>query len=87
MVKKMFLISIGAIIIALPILFSHGLSSFTGTDDRANETINQINSEYKPWFNITNNPFSKFDESTMFSVQAALGVGFITYFIVKKKNV
>lgn len=87
MIRKMILISMGAMVIAIPLLFNRGLTSFIGTDDQVGNKITEINGKYSPWFNMPNNPFSKLDEDVMFSLQAALGVGFIAYFMSKKKNV
>ncbi|GIM28559.1 cobalt transport protein CbiN [Clostridium polyendosporum] len=59
---------------------------FSGTDDRAEQAINEINSNYKPWFNSMWEPPSSEIESLLFSLQAALGAGFIGYYIGKKEK-
>ncbi|MGL5354162.1 MAG: energy-coupling factor ABC transporter substrate-binding protein [Clostridium sp.] len=58
---------------------------FEGADAKASDLINEINSDYKPWFESIWTPPSAEVESFLFSMQAAIGAGFIGYYIGKKK--
>jgi cobalt/nickel transport protein len=80
-------------ILILAVILPFGLitvfNGFSGTDDMAINAIVSINKGYKPWFQFEGlyAPSSPIMEGIMFSLQAALGVGFIAYFIGRKKNV
>ena len=61
--------------------------SFGGADDQIQSTITEVNKEYKPWFNHIWQPPSSEIESLLFALQAAIGAGFIGYYIGRKQNV
>lgn len=79
--KKNLFIILFIIILAVSPLFLQKSAKFNGADGEAQETIAQINSSYKPWFNNIWTPPSKEIESLLFALQAAIGAGFIGYFI------
>jgi cobalt/nickel transport protein len=52
---------------------------FAGADDQAKDAIGKINPSYKPWASSLLEPPSGEVASLLFSLQAALGAGFIGY--------
>ena len=72
-----------ALIIAPFFLNKNG--KFEGADGQAGDLITEINEDYKPWFKSLWTPPSGEVESFLFSMQAALGAGFIGHYIAKKK--
>lgn len=54
---------------------------FAGADDKAKDLISEINPEYTPWFESLIEPASGEIASLVFALQAALGAGFIGYYI------
>jgi cobalt/nickel transport protein len=54
---------------------------FSGSDDQAKNMIGVIAPEYKPWFKPLMEPPSGEVASMLFSLQAALGAGFIGYYL------
>lgn len=60
---------------------------FGGADDQIQNTVKQVDANYKPWFKHVWQPPSSEVESLLFAVQAAIGAGFIGYYIGRKKNV
>ena len=52
---------------------------FTGSDDQAKNAIGKIDPTYKPWAKSLMEPPSGEVESLLFSLQAALGAGFLGY--------
>lgn len=59
---------------------------FGGADDQIQETVKEVNGDYKPWFNHVWEPPSGEIESLLFALQASIGAVFIGYYIGKKKN-
>lgn len=80
MKKNLLLIGIVVLLAVAPFVVAKG-GSFSGADDQARNAITQINPNYKPWFHSLWTPPSSEVESLLFAVQAALGAGFIGYFI------
>lgn len=80
----LFLVVILAII---PLITQQG-TEFGGADGVAEEAITKIQPEYKPWFNSIWEPPGAETESLLFALQAAIGAGFIGYFIgvMRQKN-
>jgi cobalt/nickel transport protein len=60
--------------------------SFGGADEKIETTINQVDKNYKPWASSVWQPPSGEIESFLFALQAAIGAGFIGYYIGRKKN-
>ncbi|ABK98846.1 energy-coupling factor ABC transporter substrate-binding protein [Pelobacter propionicus] len=54
---------------------------FAGADDKAKDTITAIAPQYKPWFKPLMEPPSGEIGSLLFALQAALGAGFIGYWL------
>jgi len=62
-------------------IIKNSKSDFGGSDDKAVNIITQINSNYKPWAKPLWKPPGPEIESLLFALQAAIGAGFIGYFI------
>jgi cobalt/nickel transport protein len=61
-------------------------SEFGGADGAAEEAITEISPDYEPWFaNIWEPPGGE-TESLLFALQAALGAGFVGYYIGLKQG-
>ena len=54
---------------------------FRGSDDQATDLIGTIDPGYKPWFKPIMEPPSDEVGSLLFALQAALGAGFIGYYL------
>lgn len=54
---------------------------FLGTDDHARDVIGKIAPGYQPWFKPIMEPPSAEIGSLLFALQAALGAGFIGYYL------
>lgn len=54
---------------------------FRGADDQARDVINKVAPGYKPWFKPLMEPPSAEIGSLLFALQAALGAGFIGYYL------
>ena len=54
---------------------------FGGADDQAKNLIGEINPEYQPWFESLIEPASGEIASMLFALQAAIGAGFIGYYM------
>ena len=59
----------------------HQPEIFAGADNKAMALIGEIAPNYKPWFKPVLEPASGEIASLLFAVQAALGAGFIGYFL------
>lgn len=56
-------------------------AEFGGADGEAEKAITEIKADYEPWFVPIWEPPSGEIESLLFALQAALGAGFIGYYI------
>lgn len=74
------------IVLAIVPLFLANGAEFGGADGEAEAAITEINPEYEPWFEPFWEPPSGEIESLLFALQAALGVGFITYYLGYKNG-
>jgi cobalt/nickel transport protein len=54
---------------------------FAGADDKASGLIGEIAPEYKPWFQPLIEPASGEIASLLFALQAAIGAGFIGFYL------
>ncbi len=54
---------------------------FQGADDRARQAIGDLAPDYKPWFSPLLEPASTEIASLLFALQAAIGAGFIGYWL------
>jgi len=59
----------------------HQSEIFAGADNKAMALIGEIAPDYKPWFKPLLEPASNEIASLLFAVQAALGAGFIGYYL------
>lgn len=73
------------ILLIIAPFFLNKNGEFEGADTQAGDLITKINPEYEPWFESLWEPPSGEVESFLFSMQAALGAGFIGFYIAKKK--
>lgn len=80
MKKNLFLIAIVVLLAIIPLFIQSG-ADFEGADGQAEEAITEINANYTPWFESIWEPPSGEIESLLFALQAAIGAGFIGYFI------
>lgn len=78
--KNLLLLSIVVLLAIIP-LFIQKNAEFGGADGEAEAAISEINKEYEPWFEAIWEPPSGEIESLLFVLQAAIGAGFIGYFI------
>ena len=68
-----------------PFLIKKG-AEFAGADTLAQQAINQLRPDYIPWIKSLWKPPSSEVESLLFTLQAALGAGFIGYYLGSRKN-
>ena len=59
----------------------HQATIFAGADNKAKDLVGEIAPDYKPWFKPVLEPASSEIASLLFAVQAALGAGFIGYYL------
>jgi cobalt/nickel transport protein len=93
-VKKNILIILALLSFVLfPLLWTKSgssvLTSLQGTDTQAVNAIREIAPGYQPWLAPLWDPSAAGVESLLFSLQAALGAGFIGYYLLlsrKKKK-
>lgn len=83
--KNMLLIFLCILLIVAPFIVNKD-GAYEGADTQADELIYEINPDYKPWAESFWEPPSGEVESFLFAVQAAIGAGFIGYFVGKKKG-
>ncbi len=67
-------------------LWSNQGAEFAGADAQAEAMIAEVNPGYQPWFEPIWEPPSGEIESMLFSVQAALGSGFICFYLGYKSG-
>ncbi|EKE04019.1 MAG: hypothetical protein ACD_20C00118G0009 [uncultured bacterium] len=79
-IKNIILVIMIIAITAIP-LFTAKDAEFAGADGQAEELITVINDTYKPWFKPLWEPPSGEVEGLLFALQAAIGAGFIGYFL------
>ncbi|USK59761.1 energy-coupling factor ABC transporter substrate-binding protein [Peribacillus asahii] len=80
MKKNLLLLGLVVILAIFPLFIQKG-AEFGGADGEAEEAIGEINSSYEPWFSSIWEPPSGEIESLLFVLQAAIGAGFIGYFV------
>lgn len=68
---------------APPVIGPDGIPGehFGGADNKAQEAIGEIAPGYRPWFSPLLEPASSEIASLLFALQAALGAGFIGYWL------
>ncbi|ADG82125.1 energy-coupling factor ABC transporter substrate-binding protein [Thermincola potens] len=80
MKKNILLLVLVVALIIIPLII-HKDAEFGGADGKAEEVITEIQPNYKPWFSSVWEPPSGEIESLLFALQAALGAGFIGYYV------
>lgn len=84
--KKNLMLAILVIVIAVVPLVFMNKADFSGSDDKAEAEITNIDKNYKPWFSPIWEPPSGEIESLLFSLQAAVGAGVIGYYFGYQKG-
>lgn len=83
--KNGLLLVIVAVLAFAPLFMTRG-AEFAGADDQAEQAINRIDPNYKPWFKPLWTPPSGEVESFLFALQAAIGSGFVFYYLGYSKG-
>ena len=78
--ENLILLSLVVLLAAVPLVWNSG-AEFGGADDQVKDVVAAINPDYKPWFESLWSPPSTEVESFLFALQAAIGAGFIGYYI------
>ncbi|AVX21547.1 MAG: energy-coupling factor ABC transporter substrate-binding protein [Bacillota bacterium] len=81
MKKQNLILLLMAVVLSLGPLVLLPNAPFAGADGQAEEVISQLRPDYKPWFQNFWQPPSGEVESLLFALQAALGSGFIGYYL------
>lgn len=84
--KKNLIIILLILVVVITPLIIKSSAEFAGADGMAEELINQINPGYNAWFSSVWEPPSGEIESLLFALQAALGAGFLGYYIGYKRS-
>jgi cobalt/nickel transport protein len=82
---NLLLLLLVVVISVVPLYLARG-AEFGGADGQAEEAITEINPDYEPWFSSPYEPPSGEIESLLFALQAAIGAGFICYYLGLKKG-
>lgn len=80
MKKNLLLIGFVILLAIIPLFIQKG-AEFGGADGEAENAISEIDASYEPWFSSIWEPPSGEIESLLFVLQAAIGAGFVGYFI------
>ena len=80
MAKNGVLLLIVAVLAFAPLIMTRN-AQFSGADDQAKQAINTLNPNYVPWFKPFWKPPSPEVESFLFALQAAIGSGFVFYYL------
>jgi len=83
MIAVVLLLAIPLFMIQKPVPGPDGneVKIFRGADDQAKDVIGKLAPGYKPWFKPIMEPPSGEIGSLLFALQAALGAGFIGYYL------
>jgi cobalt/nickel transport protein len=88
--QNLLLLMAVVLLVALPLMFiskpepepgQKEVEIFKGADDQAKDEISKIQPDYKPWFEPLLEPPSGEVASMLFALQAALGAGFLGYWL------
>lgn len=82
--RNTWLLAATAAIIAAPLIVPGLGGEFKGSDDIGTEAITAARPGYQPWFQPLWKPPSDEVESLLFSLEAALGAGFLGYVIGRR---
>lgn len=78
--KNSILVLLVVILTVVPLVIQSG-AEFGGADEQAEQVITETNPNYHPWFQSVWEPPSGEIESLLFALQAALGSGFVGYYL------
>jgi cobalt/nickel transport protein len=84
--RSLWLIAATIVIVAAPLVLPGLGGEFKGSDDEGTEAILASRPGYEPWFQPLWKPPSDEVESLLFSLQAALGAGFLGYMIGRRQS-
>jgi cobalt/nickel transport protein len=84
--RSVWLLAATVAIIAAPLVIPGLGGEFKGSDDLGTDAITASRPGYKPWFEPIWKPPSDEVESLLFSLQAALGAGFLGYVIGRRQS-
>ncbi|MBS4025822.1 MAG: energy-coupling factor ABC transporter substrate-binding protein [Clostridia bacterium] len=85
--KRNSLLLMGCVIfLAIAPLLMLNNADFGGADEAAKAAILEISPDYEPWFDFIWEPPSGEIESLLFALQAAIGTGFIGYYIWMRRQ-
>jgi cobalt/nickel transport protein len=84
--RSIVLLAAAAAIVAAPLVIPGLKGEFKGSDDLGTEAIRAARPGYEPWFQPLWKPPSGEVESLLFSLQAALGAGFLGYVIGRRQS-
>lgn len=79
------LIAICLVILIVPFIL-HSDSEFEGSDAQGEEMIMEIDENYEPWMSPIFPEIPGEIETLLFTIQAAIGGGFIGYYVGRKKH-
>jgi cobalt/nickel transport protein len=85
-ITKNILMVLVVVILAFSPLFLAKNAGFSGADTQAEETIGMIDPGYTPWFKPLWEPPSGEVETFLFALQAAIGSGFVFYYLGYSKG-
>jgi len=80
MLKNLILLIMVLALIFFPLIVLRN-AEFGGADDRAGKAISEIRPDYEPWFKPIWEPPSGEVETFFFALQAAIGSGFVCYYL------
>ncbi len=87
--KTILLLLALAVLMVLPLLMHRSTGDaeiFGGSDGEAQEEITRIAPDYEPWFAPLFEPPSGEIESMLFTLQAALGAGFMGFYLGSRRR-
>ena len=80
--QNLILLALVVLMGAVPLLtIRHRAGGFSGSDDQGTDMIGQVSPGYRRWFEPLWVPPSPEVECLLFGLQAALGAGFIGYYL------
>ncbi|MCX7715565.1 MAG: energy-coupling factor ABC transporter substrate-binding protein [Clostridia bacterium] len=80
--KNLLLFMMLILVVLVPMIIKNG-AEFGGSDDKAAGVIEEIQSDYTPWFESIWEPPSGEIESLLFCAQAAFGAGIVGFVLGK----
>ena len=83
--KNMIILIFVVLLAFLPLYIARD-AEFAGADAQASDAITEFNADYTPWFEPFWKPPSGEVESFLFALQAALGSGFVFYYLGYSKG-